>query len=44
MATGFSHLPIDVGPVVFTTIADLQSHLGDIPAERIRLEPHPGAI
>jgi Uma2 family endonuclease len=23
-------------------MADLQAHLGDIPAERIRLEPHPG--
>src|SRR5205807_9578124 len=43
MATGFSPPPMEVGSVVFTTMADLQSHLGDIPAERIRLEPHPGS-
>jgi Uma2 family endonuclease len=34
-------LPIHVFPNTWT-IADFQAHLGDIPAERIRLEPRPG--
>ncbi len=42
MTTSFAHSPTTIVPVVLTTMADLQAHLGDIPAERIRLEPHPG--
>ena len=36
--------PLDPNPVVTAgwSVADLQKHLGDIPAERIRLSPPPG--
>jgi Uma2 family endonuclease len=34
-------LPVHVFPDTWT-IADFQAHLGDIPAERIRLDPKPG--